>query len=210
MFSSRLCELRKNRGLTQQTLADVIEVSQQTVAQWEKGSREPNLEKLIALAKLFGVTLDYLVGVESYSANSTRIANEVELTDKRDVRLFLEKLYSDTISKKITWKRYYDRFPADLRQDEIMNLGLSFATDLERLNAIVILFYSTTYSLLTTRESALILPEIRMSDGSTFTLPSDAGTSKMLKKIYSAIDVEMEAPKSVQMLTNFIYQYLEE
>ena len=71
MFSSRLCELRKSRGITQQALADVIEVSQQTVAQWEKGTREPNLEKLIVLAKLFGVTVDYLVGVENYSANST-------------------------------------------------------------------------------------------------------------------------------------------
>ena len=165
MFSSRLCELRKSRGLTQQALADIADVSQQTVAQWEKGTREPNLEKLIALAKLFGVTLDYLVGVENYSANSTRIANEVELTDKRDVRLFLEKLYSDTISKKIEWKRYYDRFPADSSQDMTVNLGLSFVTDLERLNATVILFHSTSYSLLTTKESTLILPEIRLSDG---------------------------------------------
>lgn len=210
MFSSRLCELRKSRGITQQALADVIEVSQQTVAQWEKGTREPNLEKLIVLAKLFGVTLDYLVGVENYSANSTRIANEVELTDKRDVRLFLEKLYSDTISKKIEWKRYYDRFPADSSQDMTVNLGLSFVTDLGRLNATVILFHSTSYSLLTTKESTLILPEIRLSDGATFTLPSDAGTLKMLKKIYGAIDIGMEAPASVQMLTDFIYQYLEE
>ena len=57
-------ELRDELGLTQTQLAHKLGYkSGTTVTVWETGERTPVLDTLIALAKFFGVTLDYLVGI---------------------------------------------------------------------------------------------------------------------------------------------------
>ncbi|WP_438838960.1 helix-turn-helix domain-containing protein [Streptococcus pluranimalium] len=61
-FASRLKELRKKRGLTQRQIADELSINRVTYTNWEKGNREPSLENVVRLAKLFGVTTDYLLG----------------------------------------------------------------------------------------------------------------------------------------------------
>ena len=55
----KLKELRKNRKITQQTVADYFGVTRGTVSNWELGKREPDLQTLQELAKYFGVSLDY-------------------------------------------------------------------------------------------------------------------------------------------------------
>lgn len=54
-------KLREQKGLTQQELAVRVDVAQATVANWESGRREPDINILIRIAKLFNVTLDELV-----------------------------------------------------------------------------------------------------------------------------------------------------
>ena len=54
--------LRLERGLSQADLADRLEVSRQSISKWETDASVPELDKLIALSKIFGVTLDELVG----------------------------------------------------------------------------------------------------------------------------------------------------
>lgn len=63
MFNSRLKELRLERNLSQAQLANELQVSQRSVSSWETGFRRPDFETLIALAKYFDVTTDYLLGV---------------------------------------------------------------------------------------------------------------------------------------------------
>lgn len=53
--------LRKQRGMSQQELAEVLEISQAAVGNWENEHREPDLKTIIRLAQYFGVTLDDLV-----------------------------------------------------------------------------------------------------------------------------------------------------
>lgn len=60
-FSDRLKNERKSHKLTQQFVADKIGVSVRAYQQYEQGLYEPNIEKLIILADLFGVTVDFLV-----------------------------------------------------------------------------------------------------------------------------------------------------
>lgn len=55
----KLKELRKNRKITQQTIADYFGVTRGTVSNWELGRREPDLQTLERLAKFYGVSLDY-------------------------------------------------------------------------------------------------------------------------------------------------------
>ena len=57
----RLKELRKQKGITQDKLSRILGVSRTTISMWEIGSNEPDNETLIQLAKLFNVTVDYLV-----------------------------------------------------------------------------------------------------------------------------------------------------
>lgn len=63
IFSNRLAELRKKRGLTQQQIADELSVNRVIYTNWEKGNREPNLENVVKLARILDVTTDYLLGM---------------------------------------------------------------------------------------------------------------------------------------------------
>ena len=60
-LGDRIRILRSGRGLTQQAVAEALDVSRSAVAMWEKNGREPNLETLTALAKLLDVPLSALV-----------------------------------------------------------------------------------------------------------------------------------------------------
>ncbi|MFT9415739.1 helix-turn-helix transcriptional regulator [Leuconostoc falkenbergense] len=58
----RLRELRKERNVTQQELADEMLVTQRTLARYESGEHEPRLPIVFDLADYFEVSIDYLVG----------------------------------------------------------------------------------------------------------------------------------------------------
>ena len=57
-LGENIVALRKKRGLTQEKLAEVFEVSRQSVTKWESGASEPSIDKLIKLSKYFGVSID--------------------------------------------------------------------------------------------------------------------------------------------------------
>lgn len=59
-LAERIFALRTQRGLSQEELAEQLGVSRQSVSKWETGQSVPDLDKLIKLADLFGVTLDEL------------------------------------------------------------------------------------------------------------------------------------------------------
>ncbi len=63
IFSSRLKELRLDNGVNQVALAKALNVSKGVISLWENSLREPTLSNLISIAKYFGVSLDYLVGL---------------------------------------------------------------------------------------------------------------------------------------------------
>lgn len=59
-ISENIADLRRQRGWSQEQLAAELGVTRQSVSKWESGTATPELEKLIVLADLFGVSLDYL------------------------------------------------------------------------------------------------------------------------------------------------------
>ena len=61
-FGERIQALRKNAGLSQEELAERLDVSRQAISKWERGAGYPETEKLINMSRLFGVTVDYLLG----------------------------------------------------------------------------------------------------------------------------------------------------
>lgn len=62
MLQENIYTLRRKAGLSQEQLAEQLEVTRQTISKWEGGHSVPDLEKLQTMAKLFGVTLDELTG----------------------------------------------------------------------------------------------------------------------------------------------------
>ena len=60
-FADKLQVLRRNRGYTQEELAEGLHVSRQAVAKWEAGQGFPDIANLVAISELFHVTVDYLV-----------------------------------------------------------------------------------------------------------------------------------------------------
>ena len=60
-FNEKLQELRKQKGLTQEELAQLLYVSRTAISKWESGRGYPNIESLKALAKVFSVTVDELL-----------------------------------------------------------------------------------------------------------------------------------------------------
>ena len=61
IFGDRLKEEREKRNWSQNDLAERLHVSRQTVSKWETGKNYPNIEILIALSDLFGITVDELL-----------------------------------------------------------------------------------------------------------------------------------------------------
>lgn len=65
MFGKRVYDLRMAMGLNQVQLANKLNVSKQTVSNWENENIQPSIEMLIRLAKIFHVSTDYLLGLDN-------------------------------------------------------------------------------------------------------------------------------------------------
>ncbi len=64
-LNEKIYDCRKKAGLSQDALAERLGVSRQAVSKWEIGSAQPDLDNIVALAKVFGVTTDWLLTDEN-------------------------------------------------------------------------------------------------------------------------------------------------
>lgn len=83
-FNEKLQELRKNRGLTQEELAQILFVSRTAISKWESGRGFPNIESLKAISKYYSITLDELLSSEEMLAIAETDNKEKE-TSIRDL-----------------------------------------------------------------------------------------------------------------------------
>ncbi|MEK5058200.1 helix-turn-helix domain-containing protein [Paenibacillus shunpengii] len=81
-YGHRIAELREKRGMTQEELSSVLEITRASLSHYEKGRRKPDFETLTKLADTFNVSVDYLLGRTSQP--------EMVLDD--DVRGFVDAL----------------------------------------------------------------------------------------------------------------------
>ncbi len=65
MFFKRLYELRTDHDMTQKQVADYLVCNRQVYARYENGKREIPVSMLIQLAKLYGVSTDYILGLKN-------------------------------------------------------------------------------------------------------------------------------------------------
>ena len=64
MLNQRIHELRTARRISQVKLGEILGVSKQSVSNWENDNIQPSIEILMKLAEYFGVSTDYLLGLE--------------------------------------------------------------------------------------------------------------------------------------------------
>ena len=88
-LGEKIKELRKSKGITQEQLADMLVVSSQAVSKWETGVANPDLALIPDLAKLFEVSTDELLGVDSKGKSEN---NDNKIIDAR--LEYLEKMMS--------------------------------------------------------------------------------------------------------------------
>ena len=88
-FGSRLKNLRKQAGLTQQQLATQLGITKSVVSFYELQERSPSPEVLIKLASIFHVSADYLLGMD---ARETIDVSDLDEKDIQAVRAIVERL----------------------------------------------------------------------------------------------------------------------
>lgn len=76
ILADKIIRLRKKNGWSQEELADKMNVSRQAVSKWEAAQTTPDLEKILQLSNLFGVTTDYLLKDEIEQEEPTACADE--------------------------------------------------------------------------------------------------------------------------------------
>ena len=101
-FNNKLYELRKQKGFSQEELANRLNVSRQTVSKWEVGDSTPDMEKLVAISDLFGISLDELVLDKSPEPAPAPVVqpakSELYSEIKTDIK---EKVLTDKNKKKV-------------------------------------------------------------------------------------------------------------
>lgn len=77
IFADKLIRLRKRNGWSQEELAEKMSVSRQSVSKWESVQAVPDLEKMVRLSRLFGVSTDYLLKDEVEEEENVEVQEEV-------------------------------------------------------------------------------------------------------------------------------------
>ncbi len=121
----KIKELRIKNNMSQVDLSRKLKYSRTLVSKWEKGEREPNVATLIEIAKLFNVSVDYLVGnnYETKETGQEKIINEV-LTEEQQILLDKIKTLDNIQFQQV--ETFVDKVIAlDEEQDKMVKILIS-------------------------------------------------------------------------------------
>ena len=91
-LSDKILTLRKRGGMSQEELAEKLNVSRQAVSRWELGSAQPDANNILQISKLFGVTADYLLNDDYDSDNDLPKVKKVREDHSRQILVYLVTL----------------------------------------------------------------------------------------------------------------------
>lgn len=143
-FREKLQTLRKEKGYSQEQLADILGVSRQAVSKWESGTSYPETDKLIEISKLFHVSLDELLKNE---ISETKMTNTTLNSELENEFIKFHKKFSimiglgvvSCIISLIAATLVYDIFHSEIMQ---IILFFTFIT----IGVIIFIYYGTMYS----------------------------------------------------------------
>ena len=91
-LSDKIIGLRKSNGMSQEDLAEKLDVSRQAISRWESGTAMPDANNILQLSKLFGVTTDYLLNDDYQSDNDLPKVKEVQNDNLGQIMVYLVTL----------------------------------------------------------------------------------------------------------------------
>ena len=109
-LGQRIQELRKQNGLSQEALGEVLGVSRQAISKWESDLAVPEVDKLIAMCKRCGVPVGVLLGVEEYTGGGSTSSEEVEELSERELKM-VETIVERYLTQAAVPKRTRRRWP---------------------------------------------------------------------------------------------------
>ena len=108
ILSEKIIMLRKKYGWSQEELAERLDISRQSVSKWESGASIPDLERIVGMSQLFGVTTDYLLKDEmeetEFADGMTPEITEGKVITVEEANTFLEatKKYAAHIAPAVS------------------------------------------------------------------------------------------------------------
>ena len=132
MLGDKLYNLRKNRKISQEEFAEILNTSRQAVSKWERNEAKPDIDKLILIAKLFNVSIDYLLDFEISASTIDSFIDELKdclLNNKfiiniNDIRLWCSK-YTNNFKLHVYLAEYLYVAFFDNNNEEYLDLALS-------------------------------------------------------------------------------------
>ena len=133
MLGERIVSLRKEKGISQEELADVLLTSRQAISKWERGESLPDIDRLKDLAVYFGVSIDYLIGydVESTSVNNfiDRLKKCIETKQSNinidEIRMIVSK-NTNNFSLILYVIAYLEHYYTESHQKEVAHLIIDY------------------------------------------------------------------------------------
>lgn len=182
-LGKRLKELRKKKNYTQQFIADKTSVQRGNISHYEKGSVLPSAETIVALAKLFEVSTDYiLLGKENSSQNKIVYLYGKEETLRKEIKDLIESLEQLNEENLYVLKRYLDF----LTFEQNKSSAETYETDSEDADL-----------LCTESESEYSLEDFDEDDASS-------ETKNLHMKAFSAAGEPIEFPENPYAFEDFI------
>ena len=91
--------LRKQKGMSQEQLADALNISRQAVSKWETNESQPDIERLIEISSMFNVSTDFLIkdgqsSAPTYTAQANRGSMEIPRASR--ISFLVSAIYSST------------------------------------------------------------------------------------------------------------------
>lgn len=97
--ANRLVDLRKKHGYSQEELASALNLSRQTISKWERSEASPDTDNLIALANLYGMSLDDLLGINDEKYDEEDLSSSTDQSSD-DPHMDKEEKEEDSEEKK--------------------------------------------------------------------------------------------------------------
>ena len=99
-FSEKLLLLRKQKGLSQELLAEMLDVSRQSVSKWEAQQTLPETSKLVLISKIFNVSIDQLLKDELSVIEGDDAASEIEIIEAAPAAVKLDVMFCTKCGKE--------------------------------------------------------------------------------------------------------------
>ena len=203
-LDNKLKKLRQNSGMTQEQLADLLDVTPQAISRWENGSSMPDVVHLVSLANCFDVTLDELIGRDELK-NSMKLSdlyNEVKYLRKDGKEREAEAMLRDALqvypnSQRIrmelalTFTRLEDASESELNEAIELSRQVVDSTRnrkyLAKTESNLVYLYLRVGQMAKARQYAGTLPHVWQCR--QLLIPETAGADKYIEEMQYAVRI---------------------